>query len=179
MSADDFTINVSPVATPTRDLSIPGIAAFLFAAFSDDLMRHPDVFDVDGEPCLLVIKIANTTISRANGVFKGKYSQTMEEFSIVREYFPNDLTVNQTSMEWGIIDYDSKSEVFSEPGDSGSIIVDICGRISGMLTSGGGKTKGSHMTYATPFWWLLERNKIHFPNVVVDWVSRHRQDRQR
>src|SRR5258707_760678 len=108
-------------------------------------MRNPDMFGLDGEPCLLVIKNGNatdTTIGRANG-----------EFSIVRDYFPNDLTINQTSMEWGIINYDSKSELFSEPGDSGSIIVGIRGRIGGMLTGSSGKTKISDMTYATPFWW--------------------------
>ena len=49
-------------------------------------------------------------------------------FSIVRSYF-TDMSVNQTSMEWGIINYDSKSEVFLEPGDSSSIIADIRGRI--------------------------------------------------
>jgi len=83
-------------------------------------------------------------------------------------------------MEWGIINYNSKSEVFSKPGDSGSIIADIRGCIGGMLTSGSGKTEFSDMTYATPFWWLLERIRaIGFPNVhlnvVVAEASRHQQ----
>ena len=85
---------------------------------TDDLMRNPDMWDSSGEPCLLVVKSGNatgTTIGRANGIF-----------SIVRDYF-NDMSINQTSMEWGIIHYDSKSEVFSEPGDSGSAIADIRG----------------------------------------------------
>jgi len=93
-------------------------------------MRHPDMWNSDGEPCLLVMKNGNatgTTIGRANGLF-----------SIVRDYF-NDMSINQTSMEWGIINYNSKSEVFSEPGDSGSVIADIRGRIGGMLTSGSGQ----------------------------------------
>jgi len=82
----------------------------------------------------------------------------------------NYMLVNQTSMEWGIINYNSKSEVFSEPGDSGSIIADIRGRIGGMLTSGSGKkTKSSDMTYATPFWWLLERIRANgFPNAHLN-----------
>jgi len=93
------------------------------------------------------------TISRANGVF-----------SIVRNYF-HDMCVHQTSIEWGIINHDSKSEVFSDHGDSGSIIADICGRIDGMLNGGAGKTKTSVMTYATPWWWDLERIKAKgFPN---------------
>jgi hypothetical protein len=74
-------------------------------------------------------------------------------------------------MEWGIINYDSESEVFSEPGDSGSVIADIRGRIGGMLTGGSGKTKSSDMTYATPFWWLLERIKANgFPNAHLNVV---------
>ena len=69
-------------------------------------------------------------------------------------------------MEWGIINYDSKSGVFSEPGDSGSIIADIRGRIGGMLTGGAGTTRSFDITYATPFWWLLQRIKASgFPNV--------------
>ncbi|KAF9233460.1 hypothetical protein BU15DRAFT_80069 [Melanogaster broomeanus] len=99
-------------------------------------------------------------LGRANGVF-----------SIVRDYF-TDMPVNQTSMEWGIINYGSKSEVFSEPGDSGSIIADIRGRIGGMLTGGSGKAGSSDMTYATPFWWLLQRIRANgFPNVHLDVLA--------
>jgi hypothetical protein len=121
---------------------------------TDDLMRNPDMWDSDNEPCLLVVKSGNatgTTIGRANGIF-----------SIVRNYF-GDV---QTSMEWVVINYDSKSEVFSEPGDSGSIIADIRGRIGGLLTSGcRHQRESADMTYATPFWWLLERIKANgFPN---------------
>ena len=93
-------------------------------------MRTSDMWDSDGLPCLLVVKSGNatgTTLGRANGVF-----------SIVRDYF-TDMSVNQTSMEWGMLNLDSKSEVFSEPGDSGSIIADVGGRIGGMLTGGLGK----------------------------------------
>jgi hypothetical protein len=127
---------------------------------TDDLMRNPDMWDSDDEPCLLVVKSGNatgTTIGRANGVF-----------SIVRDYF-TDMSVNQTSMEWAIINYDSKSEVFSEPGDSGSAIADIRGRIGGMLTGSSGKMNSSDVTYATPFWWLLGRIRANgFPNAHLN-----------
>ena len=130
---------------------------------TDDLMRTPDMWGSDGEPCLLVVKCGNatnTTIGRANGVF-----------SIVRDYF-QDMSVNQTSMEWAIMNYDSKSRVFSDPGDSGSIIADIRGRIGGMLTGGSGKLETSDMTYATPFWWLLKRiNAKGFPNAHLGVVA--------
>jgi hypothetical protein len=122
------------------------------------------MWDADREMCLLVVKSGNatdTTIGRPNGVF-----------SIVREYYFNNMFINDTSMEWGIINYDSKSDVFSEPGDSGSIIADIRGRIGGMLTGGSGKTKSSDMTYATPFWWLLERIRANgFPDVHLGVVA--------
>jgi len=71
---------------------------------TDDMMRNPDMWDPNNhEPCLLVVKSGNatgTTIGRANGVF-----------SIVREYF-TDMSINRTSMEWAIINYDKESEVF-------------------------------------------------------------------
>ena len=130
---------------------------------TDDLMRNPDMWDEDGKPCLLVVKrgsATGTTIGRANG-----------PFSIVRNYF-NDMSINQTSMEWAIINYNRKSEVFSEPGDSGSVIADIRGRIGGMLTGGSGKTESPDITYATPFWWLLERIRANgFPNAHVNIVT--------
>jgi hypothetical protein len=131
---------------------------------TDDLMHNPDMWDSDGEPCLLVVKNGNatgTTIGRANGIF-----------SIVRDYF-NDMSINQTSMEWGIINYDSKSDsVFSEPGDSGSAIADIRGRIGGMLTGSSGKMESCDMTYATPFWWLLGRIRANgFPNAHLNVVA--------
>lgn len=133
----------------------------LKGVITDDLMRAPDMWDLDGES-LLVVKRGNatdTTLGRANGVF-----------SIVRDYF-NDTSINQASMEWGIINYDSESDVFSEPGDSGSIIADIYGRIGGMLTGGSGKTKTSDMTYSAPFWWLLKRIQASgFPNAHLDVI---------
>ena len=117
---------------------------------SDELMRAPDMCDLDGKSCLLVVKsgnATNTTLGRANGVS-----------SIVREYSMN-TDAHCTPMEWGIINYDGKSDVFSDPGDSEAIIAGISGRIGGLLTGGAGKTTSCDMTYATPFWWLLRRMK--------------------
>ncbi|KAF9505747.1 hypothetical protein BS47DRAFT_1432932 [Hydnum rufescens UP504] len=135
----------------------------LIGVITDELMHTPDMWDFDGEPCLLVVKsghAADTTLGRANGIF-----------SIVREYF-TDMSVNQTSMEWAIINYDSQSDVFSAPGDSGSIIADIRGRIGGMLTAGSGKTETSDMTYATPFWWILQRIRANkYPNVHLNVLA--------
>jgi hypothetical protein len=162
MSADEFTVKCFPRGDANWQFEYPVDRLLpLEGTLTDQLMRHPDMRDSDGEPCLLVVKNGNatgTTLGRANGVF-----------SIVRDYFSGDMAIHQTSMEWGIINYDSKSEVFSEPGDSGSIIADIRGRIGGMLTGGAGKTKSSDMTYATPFWWILRRMQDNgLPNVNLN-----------
>ena len=132
---------------------------------TDTLMRTPGMWDADDEPCLLVVKAGSTTkttIGRANGIFS--IGRANGIFSIVRDYF-QDMSIHQTSMEWGIFGYDSKSGAFSAAGDSGSIIADIRGRIGGMLTGGSGNTTAFDITYATPFWWLLQRIKANgFPN---------------
>ncbi|OCH84906.1 hypothetical protein OBBRIDRAFT_815290 [Obba rivulosa] len=74
----------------------------------------------------------------------------------------------ETSKEWAILPFDSKSGPFSAKGDSGSVIVDGLGRIGGLLTSGAGATPFSDITYATPISFLLKRmqeNGLHEPNV--------------
>ncbi|KAJ1301685.1 hypothetical protein OPQ81_008921 [Rhizoctonia solani] len=117
---------------------------------SNEQMCAPSIRDQDGEPCLLVIKHGNstgTTIGRANGVF-----------SVVRKYKARGATVEGTSLEWSIINYDGKSDAFSECGDSGSAIVDIHGRMGGKLSGGSGSTRTSDMTYATP---LLVGSRAH------------------
>lgn len=132
----------------------------LNGVISNELMRAPDMWDINNDPCLLVVKNGNatgTTLGRANSVN-----------SITRVY-NLDGTVAGTSMEWCIVPYDSHSGSFSQPGDSGSIIADIRGRIGGMLTGGAGKTPSSDVTYATPFGLLLDRIKGgKFPNAQVD-----------
>jgi hypothetical protein len=164
LTPGEFTVKCYPRGDANWNFKYPKDRLLpLGETISNELMRNPDMWDKDGEPCLLVVKNGNatgTTIGRANGVF-----------SVVRDYF-HDMSINQTSMEWGILNYDSKSEVFSEPGDSGSAIANIRGRIGGMLTGGSGNTKSSNMTYATPFWWLLERIRAKgFPNAHLNVIA--------
>ncbi|KAF9503584.1 hypothetical protein BS47DRAFT_1378384 [Hydnum rufescens UP504] len=64
----------------------------------------------------------------------------MESSLSLREYF-TDMSVNRTSLEWAIVNYAPSRKSFSAPGDSGSIIADICGRIGGMLTAGSGRLR--------------------------------------
>lgn len=128
MKPYEFTVKCFPHGDASWEFEYPEDRLLpLKGVIADDLMyvhrpnstcRGPTCGTWDGEPCLLVTKRGNandTTLGRANGIF-----------SIVRDYF-NNMSINETSMEWVIINYDSKSDVFSEPGDSGSIIADIRG----------------------------------------------------
>ena len=164
LEPDEFTVQCFARGDANWEFKYPeDRLLLLMGTITGDLMRNPDTWDSNGEPCLLFVENGNatgTTIGRANGIF-----------SIVRDYF-NDMSVNQTSLEWGIINYDSQSEVFSEPGDSGSVIADIRGRIGGMLTGGSGKTRSSDLTYAMPFWWLLRCIRTNgFPNAHLNVVA--------
>ncbi|KAF8480479.1 hypothetical protein DFH94DRAFT_480227 [Russula ochroleuca] len=113
----------------------------------DEEMRHPTALDQNDDPCLIVIKRGNTTgltFGRANDVY-----------SYARNYYDDGKA--ETSKEWAILPFDSKSGAFSAVGDSGSVIVDGRGRIGGLLTSGAGATHSLDVTYATPISFLLER----------------------
>ena len=124
---------------------------------TEELMRAPNMLDHKNESCLFVIKNGGTTgvtIGRATGC----ESLTNDKDEVIAK-------------EWAIYNYNNKSDVFSDHGDSGSIIVDGFGRIGGLLTSGTGMTKTSDVTYATPMWWLWPRIKKHFPNAHLDPIT--------
>ena len=54
------------------------------------------------------------------------------------------------SIECGIINYNSKFNIFSELEDLGAIIANIHGHINGLLTNGASKTKSFNIMYTTP-----------------------------
>jgi hypothetical protein len=141
-----------PCVDGTRAFKYPdGRLLPLRDMITEELMREPDMLDHDKEACLLVIKNGNATdvtIGRATGMFS----------------FVRDKDTGQESREWAIFNYGDNSGVFSDYGDSGSIIVDGLGRIGGLLTGGTGKAETLDITYATPMWWLWPRIKQHFPN---------------
>ena len=69
---------------------------------SEGLMRAPDMYDHNDEPCLLLIKSGNATgvtIGRGTGI----------------ESYVRDMHTGETSKEWAVYNYDSKSGVFSAP----------------------------------------------------------------
>lgn len=106
----------------------------------------------------MVIKDGSTT-----GVTIGRASGIM---SYVRVYFKDS---HETSKEWAILPYDTKSGTFSDRGDSGAVIVDGLGRIGGLLTGGCGITDSSDITYATPITFLVKSIKANgFPNAHLN-----------
>ncbi|KAK0218127.1 hypothetical protein IW262DRAFT_1483789 [Armillaria fumosa] len=125
----------------------------------DEEMCHPTALDQNNDPCLMVMKHGNTTgltVGRANDVC-----------SYARYYYNGDIA--ETSKEWAILPFDSKSGAFSDKGDSGSVIVDSQGRIGGLLTGGTiGVMPSFDLTYATPISFLLkcmQDKGLHNPNV--------------
>ncbi|CAL1705516.1 unnamed protein product, partial [Somion occarium] len=156
-----FTRTIYPRVDTQPEFEYPGDRLLpLREIIPENFLHHPDMLDIDGEPCLLVIKrglTTKTTIGRATGIF-----------SYIREYFPNGT--HHTSMEWAILPYDGDSGAFSKDGDSGSIIVDRLGRFGGLLTGVAGKTPSSDVTYATPFFWLWSLIKDMYPNAHLSPV---------
>ncbi|TFY55345.1 hypothetical protein EVG20_g9354 [Dentipellis fragilis] len=162
MSPEEFTAKCMPHDDTGWEFEYPTDRLLpLAGTISQELMCFPDLHDRERQPCTtLVVQSGNAT-----GVNLGRANTVL---SIVRKYFPLDMTIHRTSMEWGIMNYDSGSEAFSEPSDSGAIVADLRGRIGGMLTGGAGKADALDMTYATPWWWLFERIKANgFPDAHV------------
>ena len=94
------------------------------------------------------------TVGSANGLF-----------SFVREYFEDGT--HATSMELAILPYGHEGGAFSVEGDSGAAIVDGKGRVAGLLAGAAGTTEFADVTYVTPFYWLLERIRVHVPNACL------------
>lgn len=152
MASDIFTLKMYPRDDGRTTFKYPSDRLLpLHGLISEELMRAPDMLDHDNEACLLVIKNGNATgvtIGRATGI----------------ESFVRDEDTGEVSMEWAVYNYDSKSGVFSAPGDSGSMVADGLGRMGGILTGGAGKTESSDVSYVTPMCWVWPRVKAEFPH---------------
>jgi hypothetical protein len=96
--------------------------------------------------------------------------------SVVRYYSKKES--GRFSREVCIISHHSKSEAFSQKGDSGSVVVDGKGRIVGILTGGAGAPEGFDTTYVTPISFIIERMKQQgykanlFPAAADLWTHR-------
>jgi hypothetical protein len=158
ISADEFTRMMYPDPRNAHSFTYPSDRLLMLkGTIPDEEMRYPTALDQNNDPCLMVIKRGNTTgltVGHANNIY-----------SYARNYYDGDKA--ETSKEWAILPFDSKSGAFSDRGDSGSVIVDGLGRIGGLLTGGAGATPSSDITYATPISFLLKRmhdNGLRNPN---------------
>ena len=128
-----------------RQLRINGIV-------TRELLANPDLYDSEGQPCLIVLKDGCTT-DLTVGRYAGLESFVCDEAGV-------------ESIELAIYNYDKKAGAFSAKGDSGSLIFDSLGRKVGLLHSE--KWKGglasAYVTYATPAWWLIGRIKAKYPH---------------
>ncbi|SJL07900.1 uncharacterized protein ARMOST_11257 [Armillaria ostoyae] len=156
ISAGEFTFMMYPNPKNRSSFKYPTDRLLrLQGTIPDEEMRHPPALDLND---LMVIKRGNgtgLTVGRANNIC-----------SFARNYYDDDKA--EISKEWAILPFDSKSGVFSDKGDSGSVIVDGRGRIGGLLTGGAGTTSSLDITYATPISFLLKRmqdNGLHRPNI--------------
>jgi len=126
---------------------------------TQERMHHPGTTDHDGKTCLFAIKRSFSTL-----VTIGRATT----FSCVREYFPDQT--HRDSTEWAIVARDHQSDVFSECGDSGSLIASGAGEFGGLLTGGCGRKEVWDITYATPMFWLWPIIKAKFPNATLNPV---------
>jgi hypothetical protein len=128
---------------PNRQLKITAIV-------KRECLANPDCFDSNNEPCLIVLKDGGTS------------DLTVGRYAGLEAYLCNDL--GQESKELVIYNYNKQSGDFSAKGDSGSLIVDGMGNMVGILHSGMPKGASSHVTYATPAWWIIEQIRVKYPN---------------
>ena len=129
-----------------------------YGVVPDDEIRNPQHLDVHGEKCLLVVKnglTTGTTVGRVNGL--ESFTRTYDEYSI-----------KQTSIEIAVLAYDTTRGKFSDPGDSGSIVLSRDGRIVGILTGGVGRSaEETDITYLTPYWWVEKEIKARYPGCFL------------
>lgn len=135
-----------------HNLDYPGDGLLKLGGIIPDEEMHrapvlPPELD-DKDQCHFVFKRGMTsglTLGRANGIE-----------SKVRED-------DTSSYEWAIAPFGTErgpfAGPFSQPEDSGSVVVDGRGRIGGLITAGSGITPRVDTTYATPISFLLDRMK--------------------
>ncbi|PIL30721.1 hypothetical protein GSI_06889 [Ganoderma sinense ZZ0214-1] len=120
----------------------------------EDELRNPQHLDVHNRKCLVVVKngaTSATTFGRVNG---------LESF--VRYCSPHGI--NETSIEFAVLRF-SNHRRFSEPGDSGSIVLDRTGKIVGVLTGGGPDEDGPDVSYITPYFDIHAQLTAKFPGI--------------
>ena len=151
---DEFTTWMYPNKINPGSFTYPGDRLLRCHGFiPDDQMAKPDnkTLDHDNDPVIMVIKRG-----AASGLTVGRLNTIR---SVVRYYFNGKL--GQSTREVAVYPRNSKSDAFSEPGDSGSVVIDGKGRIAGILTGGAGDTKLSDCTYVTSINFIVQRLQEH------------------
>ena len=147
---DEFTAWMYPHSAKPTSFKYPTSRLLKFSGIIPDVEMwkpSPRTLDHDNDPCIMVIKrgsASDLTVGRLNGIR-----------SFTRVYFKDQP--GQVSKEVAVLPRNSKSGAFSEPGDSGSAVVDGKGRLAGLLTGGAGASEVSDCTYLTSIQFLLKR----------------------
>ncbi|KAH6919021.1 hypothetical protein BKA70DRAFT_39343 [Coprinopsis sp. MPI-PUGE-AT-0042] len=109
--------------------------------------------------------------ARPEGLTVGKIGSTTD-LTLGRlsglEAFAWSVDTDQESREMVIFNYDRESGSFSDKGDSGSLVFDGRGRMVGFVHSGTRYDECTHVTLATPAWWVLEQVKLKYPHADFD-----------
>jgi hypothetical protein len=127
---------------------------------SDTELQNPSDKDENGNPCIIVLKRGKTT-----GLTVGCVNNLN---SFVRTYWKDGTA--DTSMELPVFGHKSKNEPFSEPGDSGSIVVDGKGHVIGIITGGVGFTTSSDVTYVAPAEFIFNQIRGHKINPNINFT---------
>ncbi|KAJ7781877.1 hypothetical protein DFH07DRAFT_949569 [Mycena maculata] len=158
LSIADFGTTMFPQPADRANYQYPQDGLLqAYSVVSDDEIRNPQHLDVHGEKCLLVVKngsTTGTTVGRVNG---------LESFTRIYDKYG----IQQTSVEFAVLAYDHTRGKFSDPGDSGSIVLPRAGRIVGILTGGAGPTGETDITYLTPYWWVEKEIKAKYPDCFL------------
>jgi hypothetical protein len=112
------------------------------------------MLDKNGEPCLIVGKRG-----KATGMTWGCGNELK---SCVRGEGTKEI-----SMEWCIVPIGRAFPRFAEPGDSGSAVFDVTGRVAGILTGGARLGGPADVTYVTPMAWIQEDMKKYGYSVEI------------
>ena len=135
-----------------RQLRINGIV-------TREQLTNPDL-DSEDQSNFIVLKHGCTT------------DLTVGRYAGLKSYLCDENGVE--SVELAIYNYGKSPGPFSAKGDSGSLIFDGFGRMVGLLHSGKLKSSGltnTHVTYATPAWWVISQIKKKYPHADFNCTS--------
>ena len=111
---------------------------------SVDELQAPPMRDPDDNPCLIVLMVGRTTTKATVGYTNSIASQVRR---------PSTYDIHSKEL----IVIPAGEEAVSKPGDSGSALFDVYGRVCGLVSAGLGSPLGRlDVTYATPMEWVLK-----------------------